>query len=832
MPSKKTLIYALLMLLAIPAATIGTAAAQNIIPRPNDMTRNGQSFHLTRLTEIDCGEHRELADYLNTHIWRAVDHLLAVSPVERENNSIVMLRDETLPHEAYRLEVTDDRVTLSASGHAGMFYAVQTLLQLMPPTVYGGREENSAETVVIPGVEISDRPRFGYRGAHLDISRTFSDKQTVMKYIDWMSRHKLNKFHWHLTDDNGWRIEIKAYPELTERGAWRGPGEVLPAMYGSGERRYGGYFTQDDIREVVAYARFRNVEVIPEIDLPGHSKVLTHVYPETGCPVKLENPGIMGWERNVLCAGREDNYVMLEVILGEIASLFPSKYLHIGGDEVSTENWHNCPRCRELMRKEGMKTEQELLNYFVRRVEAIVHSLGKSSMAWNEVLDGGPLKPTTVITAWEDIAACEKALQKGQPVVLMPAAYFYMDMRHGPTEKGHSWAGMVDTRKIYSFDPDMVKGTEQQKRLILGVEGAIWAELLQEPDGFLDYQAYPKLCAVAEVGWTSQSLRDYDDFYRRLTASHLERLGRMGIRYRMFPPEIGYDDGIVTVKAANPRAETWYRKAGEQSFRLFERPTSIPEPWDYEFETRYHGGKSPLTQMYTSHKFSLEPGEKRTFTLPLSSYAPAAGIWIMNFQPSETGATINSMAVTGGTSPYTIVRNGQAISPLALMRLYVAENSDAGNLVVTITNTGGRDNEVTLSFRKSPYVEPAVSVTTSMAVNTSFPLRNATDYNQTTYVRSTKPCVEGDYITYTFTEPVVCSSIEIRTGIPGQPRYIVTKGEVTASQDGAAFKSYGAVDHNGSLTFTPTGPVKAVRLNIKGISGEPIAAFQDLLVKP
>lgn len=826
MLSRKILIYAIAIVLAVPAM------AQNIIPRPNDMTRNGQTFQVTRLTVINAGQYRDMANYLNTHIWRATDNLLTVSPVEQQSNSIVMVRDESLPNEAYKLEVTDDRITLAASGNAGMYYAVQTLLQLMPPTVYGGRNEGRSDIINIPGIKISDYPRFGYRGAHLDISRTFSDKQTVLKYIDWMSRHKLNKFHWHLTDDNGWRIEIKAYPELTEKGAWRGPGEVLPAMYGSGERRYGGYFTQDDISEVVAYAQFRNVEIIPEIDLPGHSKVLTHVYRETFCPIKLENPGIMGWERNVLCAGREENYEMLAVIFGEIASLFPSKYIHIGGDEVSMENWRACPRCKELMRKQGMKTEQELLNYFVRRCEAIVKSLGKESMAWDEVLDGGPLEPTTAISGWTDIKSCEKAIQKGQPVVLMPASYLYIDMRQGPTEKGHSWAGMVDTRRVYSFDPDMVKGTPQQKRLILGVEAALWAELLQEPDGFLDYQAYPKLCALSEVGWTEQSLRNYDDFYRRLTVSHLERLGRMGIRYRMFPPEITYDDGIVTVKTANQQAETYYRKAGEQSFMLFERPTSIPEPWDYEFETRFHGGKSPLTQMYMSRKFSLKPGEKQTITLPLNKYAPAAGIWIMNFQPTETGATINTIEVTGGGSPYVIIRNGQAMSPLSLMRLYVTEKNLGGNLVVTVTNTSGKNNDVEFTLRKSPYIEPAVTVKTSMIVNTRFPLNNVTDYNQTTYARSAKPCVEGDYIIYTFTEPIICSSIEIRTGMPGQPRYIVTKGEVMASQDGLAFKSYGTVDHNGGLVFSPTGPVKAVRLNIKDVSGEPIVAFQDLLVKP
>ena len=405
-----------------------TAFGQNLIPLPNRADKRDGSFLLTRHTEIVSPDFPGLADYLNDHLERLTGYRLPVTEHLRGVRQIVISRKSELPSEGYTLDVTIPQIRIEGRDYAGAFYALQTLFQLLPASVYDTAAPGRVETVEIPGYLIEDSPRFPYRGVMLDVSRTYFDKETVIAYIDWMARHKLNRLHWHLTDDNGWRIEIKKYPELTSKGAWRGPGEALPPSYGSGERRYGGYFTQDDVREIVRFAASRAVEIIPEIDLPGHSQTLTSVYPETFCLKTGEDypPEEM---RNVLCAGREENFAMLRDILTELASLFPSKYIHIGGDEVSTKYWSNCPRCKALMQTEGMRKVSEIQSYFVRRLETIVRETGKSCAAWNEVLEDNRPDKSTLIYAWKDTAACAEAVRAGQPVVMMPAQYCYIDMK-------------------------------------------------------------------------------------------------------------------------------------------------------------------------------------------------------------------------------------------------------------------------------------------------------------------------------------------------------------------------------------------------------------------
>lgn len=809
-----------------------TAAGQNIIPKPANITKTGEPFVLAGSTVINPGEFDDLANYLNTHIWRACGYLLTVNSTETPVNVISMKTESGIPSEGYTLKVSSERVELSASTDAGMYYAIQTLLQLMPASVYGGDEQGERASMTLPGVEIIDSPRFEFRGSMLDVSRTFFDKKTVMSHIDRLGRHKINKLHWHLTDDNGWRIEIKSYPELTSAGAWRGPGEVLPESYGSGKRRYGGFYTQEDIKEIVAYAQFRNVEIIPEIDLPGHSQVMTHVYPETFCLSTLAKPGLTAATRNVLCAGREENFEMLTKIFTEIAGLFPSKYINTGGDEVSKEHWRNCTRCKELMSKNSMKSSNELLAYFIQRMEKIVSSLGKECIAWNEALKG-QLDKSTVILGWEDLRACEAAIQKEQQVIMMPASYLYIDMKQSISETGHNWAGMVDLRRIYSFDPELVAMTPQQKNLVKGVEAALWAEVLGK-EWTLEYQAYPRLCALAEIGWTPYASRDYNDFYRRLTTSHLERLGHMGIAFRMFPPEIKYADGQLYANNADPKAVTFYsvnEEVSDSSLR-YEGPIATENPWKYNFRTYCYGGISPTASLSNSHSVTLGPREKQIITLPVELFAPHNGIWRINVIPEEKNTTINRLAVSGRDTTYTIIRNGQAANPLSYLRLYVTDSHRSASLQFTVTNNNPVRNTVKITISPSPYIEPKTTVRTSLQINPTFGLSGITDYNMTNYTRSSNACKEGDHITYTFDEPVKCSSIEVATGIPGLPRFIVTNGEVLASADGIAYKSYGMLQADGTLTFKPSGNVKSIRINIKGGNGEPITAFQDLHIKP
>ena len=489
-------------------SSINALFGQPLIPQPNQVTRHEGSFAITPQTIIVTHDFSDLANYLNDHIEQLCGFRLAVSTHAPDANYISLRKNVHLEHEAYSLAVTPRSIVIRGGDRGGVFYGLQTLFQLMPPEVYtprysvGHDARPKITSLRLNAVTIVDAPQFAYRGAMLDVSRTFFNKEQVKEYLDWMSRHKLNRFHWHLTDDNGWRIEIKKYPFLTSKGAWRGPGEVLAPAYGSGQKRYGGFYTQDDIREIVEYAAFRNIEIIPEINLPGHALALTASYPETFCSTstatdesEMTDITVTG---NVVCVGREKNFEMIRDILHEVAALFPSHYLHLGGDEVSTRYWQKCPRCQELMKAQGMKSANELFEYFVDRVEKIAHEEGKRCIFWDEALSSD-LSTHTLVSGWHDLATCKKAITQEQPVVVMPASYCYIDMKQNAFERGHTWAWLVDTRRIYSLHPEQLTTDPLKQKYVRGVEAALWAELLDRPDRFFEYQSYPRLCALAEV---------------------------------------------------------------------------------------------------------------------------------------------------------------------------------------------------------------------------------------------------------------------------------------------------------------------------------------------
>lgn len=541
----KKRLFALCATIALSA----TLSAQiSIIPKPNKIEKGEGSFTLNRQTVIYTNEKpANNAQYIKEILNKPTGFPFESTSDYPQSNYIVIDISESysIPAEGYILEINQNGILIKSSDKAGSFYAIQSLLQLLPPAVYSGKTTGT-ESWSVPFVKIEDSPRFAYRGMMLDVSRTFFDAETVKKYINWLSYHKINKFHWHLTDDNGWRVEIKKYPELTSKGAWRGPGEVLKAAFGSGNQRYGGFYTQKQIKEIVEYAAERHIEVIPEIDLPGHSKAVTASYPQVGCDGEAAELSVQGEGQNAWCVGKEHNYKILEDIIKELVKLFPSKNFHIGGDEVNYAQWTSCPHCNELMEKEGMKDHHELLNYFVRRMESIVEKYGKHMSGWDEILDGGDLNPNSRVYAWRSVAKGIESVEKGRPTVMLPGEYCYFDMKQSPVERGHNWAGIVTLEKTYSLDPiGTAKLTEDQAHLILGVQGALWTELLGWPPRFIEYQTYPRLSAIAEVAWTQPENKDWNKFYKRLTRHHFERLYQMGIFFRVPPPVVTYENGAV-----------------------------------------------------------------------------------------------------------------------------------------------------------------------------------------------------------------------------------------------------------------------------------------------
>ena len=537
-----------------------------IIPQPVKVIEKEGEFVLANHTVIVAGgEAKKTGEQLKEMLSSPTGYEFSVKSKAGSVKSMIELRlDDALDQletEGYMLNVTGDKVVITAATEAGLYYGCQTLRQLLPPEIFA-KQKIEGVTWNIPCVEIEDKPLFKWRGMMLDCSRQFFDVDFVKSYIDNLAMHKINVFHWHLTDDDGWRIEIKGYPKLTELGAWRGANEVLPPSYGSGAERYGGFYSQQQIKDVVEYAKQRHIDILPEIDVPGHSKALAASYPEVLCAGNDTSKSVQGVTKNVLCAGRDENFEMLDAILSQVKELFPFDYIHIGGDEVNQGPWSNCPRCKKLMQDKGFGKIEQIQSYFVRRVEDIVVGHGKKMIGWNEILHGGELDRGTAIMSWTGTEPGIEAVKKGRAVVMTPASYFYLDMAQAPGERGHSWVGLINTEKVYSYRPLDSEMPADKLKNILGVQSNLWAEYLDRPPGQANFQTYPRLCALAEVGWTDDGLRKWEEFNDRLGQKHLPRLAQLGIRFRIPMPKAIDDKGKVTVIPPYEDAEVRYTTDG------------------------------------------------------------------------------------------------------------------------------------------------------------------------------------------------------------------------------------------------------------------------------
>jgi len=440
-----------------------------------------------------------------------------------------------LGDEGYVLSVSPSNVVIRATTSTGAFYGVQTLLQLLPPPIFSTTKV-SGIAWDIPAVMIQDQPRFKWRGLMLDVARHFYSKAEVERYLDIMALHKMNSFHWHLVDDQGWRIEIKEYPKLTQIGAWRsGIGFGLQAgdatAYGP-DGRYGGFYTQADIREVVAYAAQRHINIVPEIEMPGHSVAALAAYPQfscTGGPYSTDVAG--GVNPGIYCPARPETWAFLQAVLTEVMALFPSSYIHIGGDEVPKGNWKNCARCQALIQSEHLKDEHELQSYFVRRMEKFVSSKGRHLIGWSEIREGG-LAQGAAVMDW--IGGGAEAAAEGHDVVMSPLGDCYLNFYQAKDHQNEPKAagGFLPLERVYQFEPVPAKLEPALQPHILGAQGNLWTENIANA-AYLDYMTYPRACALAEVTWSPKEARDWNSFRARLE-THLKRLAFLGVHFR--PP--------------------------------------------------------------------------------------------------------------------------------------------------------------------------------------------------------------------------------------------------------------------------------------------------------
>ena len=441
-----------------------------------------------------------------------------------------------IPPEGYRMDITPNQIVIEGSTGAGVFYGFQTLMQLMLSDSTKMSHPEKQKSWEIACAQIVDYPRYPYRGMHLDVSRHFFPKEFIKKYIDLIAMYKMNRFHWHLTDDNGWRIEIRKYPKLTEIGAWRVDREHLPwgerPVQQPGENAaYGGFYTQDDIREIVAYAQARFVTIIPEIEMPAHSIEVLAAYPQfscTGGPFTVL-PGSYWPNSDILCAGNDSTFIFLQDVLTEVMELFPSAYIHAGGDEADKSEWKKCPKCQARMNTEGLKDEKELQSYFMKRMEKFIVSKGRKMIGWDEILEGG-LAPEATVMSWRGVEGGIDAARQGHDAIMTPTSHCYFDYTQGdPSTELKAIGGAITLKKVYSFEPTPKELNADEAKHILGAQGNVWTEYIPDP-AQVEFMALPRMIALAEVVWSPAEKRDWDDFSARLQ-DQLRRLDNMGVHY-------------------------------------------------------------------------------------------------------------------------------------------------------------------------------------------------------------------------------------------------------------------------------------------------------------
>ena len=443
----------------------------------------------------------------------------------QETADLRLVRTEDLEAESYLLQIADDGVRISAGDDAGEFYGLQTLRQIV--------DQQGADG--LPFVRITDGPRFEYRGLQLDVGRHFFDVAFIKKYLDLMARYKLNTFHWHLTEDQGWRVQIDAYPRLTQVGSCRAE-TILEKNFrpyaGDGTPHCGAY-TKDQIREVVAYAAERHIQVIPEIEMPGHASAALASYPEFGCTEgPYEVSTVWGIHDNIFCPS-EETFAFLEGVLDEVLELFPSPYIHIGADEVPKTQWQDSAVAQEVMEREGLGSEEELQSWFVRRIERFLSNRGRTLVGWDEILEGG-LAPNAVVMSWRGTDGGIAAARQGHDVIMTPTRHLYFDFYQGPAGSepiSADWSGYpLPLEQVYAFDPVPEVLSEEEARRILGAQGNVWTEYMKTPDK-VEYMVLPRGLALAEMAWTPQERRDYGSFLARLPRQ-LDALAVAGYNFR------------------------------------------------------------------------------------------------------------------------------------------------------------------------------------------------------------------------------------------------------------------------------------------------------------
>jgi hexosaminidase len=592
----------------------------SVVPKPNQITVGQGTFAFKNGMAICAPAGSEACKVLSGKLAKAAGIVLGKT-ADAQKADIVLSLDKTgsMPAEGYSLNVSAKKITVDAATETGLYYGVQTLLQLLPPQI-----ESNIKTVAkwaVPCVAVNDAPRFSYRGIHLDCCRHFLPVGHIKKFLDMFAMYKINRFHWHLTEDQAWRIEIKRYPKLTSIGS------VRTEYDGTQDK---GFYTQEQIKEIVKYAADRHIEVIPEIEMPGHALAALTAYPEyscTGGPFRVRN--VWGVEPDVYCAGNEQTYTFLSNILDEVCKLFPSPYIHIGGDECPKDRWKVCPKCQALMKAQGLKNENELQSYFTKRMEKILEQKGKKIIGWDEILEGG-IAPSATVMSWRGEQGGIDAANAGHDVIMTPGDYLYIDHYQGdPNCESVKIGGLTTLQTTYEYDPVPKSIATDKAHHVLGLQGNLWSEYLYTPDLF-DYQLFPRLTAIAETGWTDKTGKNTDDFVQRIDDQQI-RWDKHGINYYIPMPEgntnfIRFTDQAKVAFTTNRPVKMVYTLDGTiptGASKTYTQPLTVDKNTTLKIRSVLPQGKLSnvrtlkltKTQLYGAQKVEgLKPGLKMRYT--------------------------------------------------------------------------------------------------------------------------------------------------------------------------------------------------------------------------
>ncbi|GJH39906.1 beta-hexosaminidase [Capnocytophaga sp. HP1101] len=561
---KRLLFLLFLLVVACQSSHKGvtfTESDLNIIPRPQSLTLGKGSFRFTKETVfVTAPELYPVANLFVERYEKATGFKLFFRKAAIQTSHILLSLDKALPEEGYTLVVEPEKISITAADHNGALYALETLRQLLP------KEFESPTPIqadwVVPTIMVKDRPQYAWRGLMLDVSRHFFPKEYILKNLDRMAMLKLNTFHFHLVDNEGWRIEIKKYPKLTEIGAWRvdqedklwdertpNPANAF-ANPATAPKKYGGFYTQEDIKEIVAYATARGITVVPEIEMPAHAMSAIAAYSELSChkrPIGVPSGAV--WPiTDIYCAGQEETFTFLEDVLTEVMALFPSKYIHVGGDEATHTEWEKCLKCQQRMKDHHLKNVHELQSYFIKRIDDFLVSKGRTLVGWDEIMDGG-LANNVVVMNWRGIDIGRKALEQGNPVVLTSDCY--IDNYQGlPDYEPQANGGYLPLKKLYTYSLEKENLTPALQKKVLGTQANLWAEHVGSTE-HSEYMIFPRLLALAEISWTATHLKNWDNFINR-TQAFMQRLDVMKVNYArsmyQVVPTVGNNEGNISLK--------------------------------------------------------------------------------------------------------------------------------------------------------------------------------------------------------------------------------------------------------------------------------------------